>query len=121
MASKHRGRLSFGTLANRARSNSGAYSWHRRLRFESLEDRRLLTTLTVNTLVDENNGIGIGGVSLREAVAAAAAGDTIDFSVVGTISLTSADTGHIPISKNLTIQGPGANLLTVKAFDPDPG
>jgi hypothetical protein len=93
----------------------------RRLRFEPLEDRRLLTTITVNTLVDENNGIGVGGVSLREAVAAAAPGDTINFSVTGTINLTSASTGHIPISKTLTIQGPGANLLTVKAYDPDPG
>jgi hypothetical protein len=93
----------------------------RRLRFEPLEDRRLLTTITVNTLVDENDGIGVGGVSLREAVAAAAPGGTVNFSVTGTISLTSADTGHIAISKNLTIQGPGSNLLTVKAFDPDPG
>ncbi len=91
----------------------------RRLAFEALEDRRLLAILTVNTLVDENNGIGVGGVSLREAVAAAAPGDTINFSVTGTINLTNTGDGHIQIDKGLTIQGPGANLLTVKAFDTD--
>ena len=42
----------------------------RPLRFEPLEDRRLLA-LTVTTLVDENDGVGIGGISLREAIAAA--------------------------------------------------
>ncbi len=93
----------------------------RRLRFEPLEDRRLLTTLTVNTLVDENDGIGVGGVSLRDAAAAAAPGDTINFSVTGTISLTNAGSGHIQINNDLTIQGPGASLLTIKAFEPDPG
>lgn len=59
----------------------------RRLAFEPLEVRRLLS-ITVNTPVDENNGIGIGaGTSLREAIAAAPAGETINFSVVGTIHL----------------------------------
>ena len=93
----------------------------RRFAFETLEDRRVVATITVNTLADENNGIGVGGVSLREAVGAAAPGDTINFSVTGTINLTSAATGHISIIKNLTIQGPGASLLTIRAYDPDPG
>src|SRR5438552_16402776 len=92
----------------------------RRLGFELLEDRRRLAVLTVNTTVDENNGVGVGGVSVREAVAAAAAGDTINFSVTGTINLQGGTGfGEIQINKNLTIQGPGANLLTVKAFDLD--
>src|SRR6187431_62257 len=91
----------------------------RRLRFEPLEDRRLLTTITVNTLVDENNGVGVGGVSLREAVAAANTGDTINFSVTGTINLTNTGFGEIQITKNLTIQGPGSNLLTIKAYNPN--
>src|SRR6478735_3703724 len=105
-------------MANRGWTNAAR---RRRLAFETLEDRRVLATITVNTLVDENNGIGVGGVSLREAVGAAAPGDTINFSVTGTISLTNAGTGHIQINKNLTIQGPGAASLTIKAFDPDPG
>jgi hypothetical protein len=72
-----------------------------RLGIEPLEDRRLLS-ITVNTLVDENNGIGVGGISLREAIAAAPSGDIVDFSVTGTINLSSL--GQISISKSLTIK-----------------
>ena len=72
-------------------------------------------TITVNTLVDvvANDGV----TSLREAMTAAVPSETINFSVTGTISLTSL--GQLTINKNLTIQGPGANLLTIKAYDPD--
>ncbi len=89
----------------------------RRLGFEELENRHLLTTITVNTLIDVNNP-NDGLTTLREAVAAAATNDTINFSVTGTINLSSSG-GQININKSLTIQGPGANLLTIKAFDPD--
>ena len=96
----------------------------RRLQFECLEPRRALS-ITVNTLVDENNGLGAGaGTSLREAIAAAASGETINFSVTGTINLVigpSAADKHLLINKSLTISGPGQNLLTIKAFDPTPG
>ena len=108
-----------GSSAGRRRAADRRVHWRRRLGFEPLEDRRLLATITVNTLVDENNGIGTGGISLREAVAAAATNDTINFSVTGTINLTSAGSGHIIINKSLIIQGPGASVLTIKAFDPD--
>jgi hypothetical protein len=47
----------------------------RALRIESLEDRRLLA-VTVTTLVDENDGVDVGGTSLRDAIAAAPAGET---------------------------------------------
>ena len=89
--------------------------YRRRLRVEPLEDRRLLATITVDTLVD---GTGVPGTSLREAIAAAAASDTINFSVNGTINLIS--TGQLTINKNLTISGPGANLLTIQAYNPSP-
>src|SRR4051812_19855791 len=91
--------------------------YSRRLRFEPLESRRLLS-ITVDTLVSENNGVGQGaGTSLQEAILAAAPGDTIEFSVTGTIKLTLA----VPnITKNLTIHGPGANLLTIDANDKTP-
>jgi hypothetical protein len=96
----------------RANSQSG-----RRLRFEPLEDRRVLS-ITVNTLVDENNGVAVGGISLRDAIAAAAPGDTINFassltsSGPATILLTN---GELLIDKSLTINGPGATRLTIDA------
>ncbi len=91
----------------------------RSLRFEALESR-LMLSITVNTLVDESDGVAVGGISLRDAIAAATPGDTIDFSVTGTITLTH---GELLINKNLTIRGPGANLLTIDASgdDPTPG
>jgi hypothetical protein len=61
-------------------------------------------TLTVTN----NNDSGPG--SLRQAIADAAPGDTINFAVTGTITLTSAE---LVIDKDLTIQGPGAQMLTI--------
>jgi hypothetical protein len=92
------------------------FLYHRQLRFEPLEDRRLMS-ITVNTLIDENNGIGVGGISLRDAIAAAAPGETIDFTVTGEIVLTH---GQLSIGKSLTIQGPGANLLSIRPTTPFP-
>ena len=64
-------------------------------------------TLTVSNLNDSGPG------SLRAQVAAAAAGDSIDFIVTGTITLTG---GQIAITRNLTITGPGAGSLTVNSI-----
>ena len=61
-------------------------------------------TLTVSTTNDGGNG------SLRQAIQSAASGDTINFSVAGTITLTS---GELLIAKNLSIAGPGASSLAV--------
>jgi hypothetical protein len=85
---------------------------------EPLEERRMLATITVNSLLDNGDG---ANTTLREAVALAAPNDTIVFSVTGTIQLTSTGSGHITISKPLTIQGPGASQLTIRAHDPDGG
>ena len=93
----------------------------RALRLEELEDRRVLS-LTVNTLLDENDGVGVGGISLRDAIAAAPAGETIDFAPEltnagpSTIRLTR---GELLINKDLKISGPGAALLTVDASGND--
>jgi subtilisin family serine protease len=69
---------------------------------------------TANTVVDENDGINVNNVSLREAIAAAnsqAGDDTIQFSVAGTINLT----GALPdLTSNIRITGPGADQLTIR-------
>jgi hypothetical protein len=57
------------------------------LRFEALDERRL-SAITVNTLIDEADfNITDGDISLRDAIPLAPAGEMIDFSVTGTISL----------------------------------
>src|SRR5947209_3253223 len=61
-----------------------------------------------NTTVMNTNDNGPG--SLRQAVADVAPGGTITFDVTGTIALTG---GELTIDKDLTINGPGANQLTV--------
>src|SRR6266446_202299 len=65
-------------------------------------------------IVTTNADSGAG--SLRQAIQDACAGSTITFDmtpghVISPITLTSAE---LVISKNLTIQGPGANFLTVQ-------
>jgi CSLREA domain-containing protein len=63
-----------------------------------------------NTLIVSSTADDSGSGTLRNQIAAAAPGDTINFSVTGTIMLTN---GVIPITNNLTIAGPGAGSLTV--------
>jgi hypothetical protein len=62
-----------------------------------------------NIIVTNTNDSGPG--SLRQALTIANDGDTIGFAVTGTINLTS---GELVIDKNITISGPGSNLLTVR-------
>src|SRR5262249_44775956 len=74
---------------------------------DPMEDRTLLSTLTVTNNQDSGPG------SLRAEIAAAASGDKIRFShkLDGqTITLSS---GELTIDKSLDIKGPGAGLLTV--------
>src|SRR4029077_11616084 len=60
------------------------------------------TTRTVTNLNDAGSG------SLRNTIAASAAGDIIVFSVSGTITLT---TGELVISRDLTIKGPPGSIV----------
>jgi hypothetical protein len=77
-----------------------------RPRIEGLEERALLSTLTVVNLDDSGPG------SLRDNLAQAQSGDTIAFDsgLRGTITLTS---GELPVSQSVAIQGPGADLLSI--------
>jgi hypothetical protein len=92
-----------------------------RPRLETLEDRTVLSTLTVLNNLDSGAG------SLRAEIAAARSGDTILFAPTlrhQTITLTS---GEVAVTKNLNIEGPGANNLAIsgnhasRVFDVSPG
>ena len=61
-------------------------------------------TITVTNTNDSGPG------SLRQALMIANDGDTINFAVTGTITLTS---GGLPVNKNLTISGPGTDQLSI--------
>jgi hypothetical protein len=75
-------------------------------RLEAFEDRTLLSTFTVANLNDSGTG------SLRAAIAAASSGDTIDFArgLRGIITLTG---GELLVANSVTINGPGANEVSV--------
>lgn len=76
-----------------------------RPRVELLEGRLTPSTLTVTNNADSGAG------SLRNTIAVANSGDMIIFAPsVHSITLTS---GELEIGKNLNIQGPGANNLTI--------
>ena len=69
----------------------------------------VVTSVQANVItVTNTNDSGPG--SLRQALMIANDGDTITFTVTGTITLTS---GGLLIAKNITISGPGSNQLSV--------
>jgi hypothetical protein len=72
------------------------------------------STYVVDRVTDNNPGGGGQGTGLagdlRYAITQAQSGDSIGFSVTGTIHLSNALPG---LTKNITIKGPGANQLTV--------
>src|SRR5262245_13709175 len=94
----------------------------RRLSIEALEDRRMLTVITVTTELD-NIDLRDGKISLREAVFAANAVqgvNTIRFdpSLAGVpVVLTM---GELEITGDVIIEGLGAALSTIDASGSDP-
>ena len=87
-------------------------------RVEVLEGRCLPATFTVTTLADGPIG-GVPGLSLREAVDKANNNLTTDVIVFkdtlkGTIDLDPGQS-ELDITKSLTINGPGANRITIDA------
>src|SRR6478735_11272456 len=72
------------------------------------------TTWTVNNTEDHSVGFcTTSDCTLREAITIASSGDVIEFApgVTGTITLGGA--GELFIQQNITINGPGANLLAI--------
>ncbi len=79
-----------------------------RPRLESLEERRLLSVLTVDTSI----GTGTGSLPWAIAQASGSSGDTIEFDmtkVTSPITLSSP----LDIAANVTIEGPGAGILAI--------
>src|SRR5262245_8661521 len=66
------------------------------------------STYAATLTVTNTNDSGAG--SLRQAIADANDGDTIDFGVTGTITLT---TGQLLVDKSISINGPGSDHLTL--------
>jgi hypothetical protein len=96
------------TRSRRGRAQHRSATERFRPQLEALEDRCVPSTLKVTNLGDGGKG------SLRYEIAAAQTGDTIVFDKQlngGTITLRSNH--ELLIGKNLTIQGPGAGLLTI--------
>src|SRR5262245_37736536 len=95
-----------GRHAPTVRQRHGSFRPH----LEALEHRWVPSTLTVTNALDTG---ALGDGSLRGEIAAAQSGDTINFapSLLGqTITLTG---GELAITRDLDIEGPGANQLTV--------
>ena len=98
----------------------------RRVLLETLEDRCLLATLTVNSLAD-NVTPGDGLVTLREAIVAANTDgrtdggnsgrgpDVIEFAGAAALGDIHLALGELTISAPLTISGSGANILKIDA------
>jgi predicted outer membrane repeat protein len=69
-------------------------------------------TITVTSGADAGGTCPGANCTLRQAIAVSAAGGTIDFAAgLTNVILTTA---QLTIDKNLTIQGPGANLLSIQ-------
>ncbi len=66
-------------------------------------------TIVVTSLADAGACPSATTCTLRGALAAASAGDTIQFGVAGTVNLSST----LVVTRNVTIQGPGAPSLIV--------
>ena len=66
----------------------------------------LAATITVTNTNDSGSG------SLRDAIASAAAGDTVNFNLTDPATITLAS--RLAIGTNLTISGPGAELPIIR-------
>ena len=95
----------------------------RRQAAEALEDRTLLATFVVDTLVDESDGdFSAGDFSLREAIeransAAHPNADLITFAPALTFGTIDLAAGELVVDGDLEIRGPGRDRLRVDGND----
>jgi hypothetical protein len=82
-----------------------------RPRLEGLEERTVLSTLTVLNALDSGAG------SLRDTIKAANGGDTIVFAPTLDGQIVTLTRGELTINKSLDIEGPGASLLAISGND----
>jgi hypothetical protein len=73
----------------------------------NLQDARA-ATITVTSPGDSGAG------TLRQAILDAVSGDTINFSLPSGTTVITLTSGYLAVPNNLTISGPGANLLRVQ-------
>ena len=83
-----------------------------RLIFATLLMLVAATSVSQSKEVPVTNTEDGGEGSLRQAIASASSGDTITFSLPANSVIALTD-GSLSIDKNLTINGPGANQLTM--------
>src|SRR5262245_37743562 len=108
-----------------AKSQLREAAWRRLLRFESLEHRLAPAVLTVTSLADGAVNLTDAVVTLRDALYAAdnnlqvapggptgSVTDEVVFQpgLAGVITLTQ---GQLAIRSDVTLTGPGANLITI--------
>jgi hypothetical protein len=101
------GRILEGKLPDFAQNSDNIYTFYQILNTSSL---------TVDTLVDEDDGdFSPGDFSLREAIRIADSGAVIDFAdgLAGTINLDAALGNLSAPNKSINIDGPGADVITV--------
>ena len=114
---RHTRRRSAGVPSSFVKSSYG-----RRLRVESLEDRRMLASIVVDSLAD-NTTPGDGLTTFREALTGADDGDVVEFAPAlfsggpQTLLLTE---GVLEIEASIEVNGPGADTLIIDASGNDP-
>jgi hypothetical protein len=115
-------KLGLGPRKTRGRARE---SYHRPVRLEQLEDRRLLS-ITVDSLADVINA-NDGVTTLREAIieANATATDEITFAASLNLDMTPGEIelteGELVIDSDVTITGPGVSQLDINADEDDDG
>jgi RHS repeat-associated protein len=129
-------KLGFKRRRRRHSRKSDRFYLRRRPQLESLEERAMLAVVTIGNDTDVYDGDDTnitalladpgtdGTISLREAIVAAnntSGADTLEFDenlfAAGPTSIVLGSLGHLQITEDLDIDGPGAEVLTIDGDD----